>query len=218
MVKSIIFDFDGTIIDTETIWYRVFKDIYKIHGVELTLEEYAKCLGTDLGLFNPYTHLSTHHNIPIDLDEFRQHVQKTHAQIMEKEMMRPGVLKCLRDAKSLGLKIGLASSSNRAWIDKYLNSLGIRDYFDCICTSDTVKNVKPDPELYTQALQKLAVSPHEAIAIEDSPNGAEASVAAGIQTIVIKNEITKQLPFYTIHKTIESLDELKLEELIHNIQ
>lgn len=76
------------------------------------------------------------------------------------------------------MKIGLASSSSRQWIDMYVDRLGIRHYFDCFCSADTVTNVKPDPELYLQALEQLGVEADEAMAIEDSPNGAQAAVAA----------------------------------------
>ncbi|WP_445487675.1 HAD family hydrolase [Niallia sp. 03133] len=217
MIKAIIFDFDGTIIDTETAWYIAFRDAYKEHGVDLTLEKYSECLGTSLNSFNPYTYLSTHHNIPIDLDEFRTRIQNAHTEMMEKEAIRPGILDYLQAAKEAGLKIGLATSSEKAWIDKFVDLLGIRDYFECFCTADSVKNVKPDPELYHQALECLGVKASEAIAIEDSPNGSRAAVAAGIHTIVVKNTITNQLPFGTGHYTYDSLENYKLNDLIENL-
>lgn len=218
MIKAIIFDFDGTIIDTETAWYKVFRDAYQKHGIELTLEKYSECLGTSLDSFNPYTYLSTHYNISIDLDAFRKYVQQKHIEMMEKEAIRPGILNYLRTAKDRGYQIGLASSSKQAWIDKFVDLLEIREYFECYCTADTVERVKPFPDLYLQALEKLEVHPEEAIAIEDSPNGARAAVKAGIHTVVIKNAITKQLAFDYGHHTIESLEDYKLEELINCIQ
>ncbi|WP_141430892.1 HAD family phosphatase [Bacillus sp. 03113] len=217
MIKAIIFDFDGTIIDTETAWYVAFRDAYKEHGVELTLEKYSECLGTSLHSFNPYTYLSTHHNIPIDLDEFRKAIQARHTELMEQESIRPGVLNYLKEAKAAGFKIGLATSSHMDWVEKYVNQLGIEEYFDCYRTADHVENVKPDPTLYLQALEHLGVEANEAIAIEDSPNGSRAAVAAGIHTVVIKNTITKQLPFGTGHHTINSLEDHKLNDLIESL-
>ena len=214
MIRAIIFDFDGTIIDTETAWYKVFKDAYKKYGVDLSLATYSQCLGTSLQSFNPYTHLSTHHGISMDLEEFRTTIQQNYAKLIDQELMRPGILNLLQEAKLAGLKIGLASSSHRDWIDKFVDQLGIRDYFECYCTADTVSNVKPDPELYLQALGQLGVNPNEAIAIEDSPNGARAAVAAGLHTVVIKNTLTKQLSFSQGHYTIESLEHYGLRELI----
>ena len=214
MMKAIIFDFDGTIIDTETAWYKVFKDAYQKYGVDLSLATYSQCLGTSLQSFNPYTHLSTHHSIPIDLDEFRAMIHQNYAKLIDQESMRPGILNLLQEAKAAGLKIGLASSSHRDWINKFVDQLGIKDYFECYCTADTVSNVKPDPELYLQGLDQLGVKPNEAIAIEDSPNGALAAVVAGLHTVVIKNTLTKQLPFSQGHYTIESLEHYGLQELI----
>ena len=141
-------------------------------------------------------------------------ILQNYAKLIEQESMRPGIFNLLQEAKAAGLKIGLASSSHRDWIDKFVDQLGIRDYFDCYCTADTVSNVKPDPELYYQALDRLGVKPNEAIAIEDSPNGARAAVAAGLHTVVIKNTLTKQLPFSKGHYTIESLEHNGLKELI----
>ncbi len=213
MIKAVIFDFDGTIIDTETAWYKVFKDAYEKYGVDLSLTTYSQCLGTSLQTFNPYTHLSTHHAIPIDLDEFRAMILQNYEKLIEQESMRPGILNLLQEAKAAGLKIGIASSSHRDWIDKFVEKLNIGDYFECYCTADTVSNVKPDPELYLQALEQLGVKSNEAIAIEDSPNGARAAVAAGLHTVVIKNTLTKQLPFSHGHYTIESLEHNGLQEL-----
>ena len=214
MIKAIIFDFDGTIIDTETAWYVVFKQAYQQYGVDLSLETYSQCLGTSLASFNPYTYLTTHHNISLDLEEFQTAIRNSYAKLIEKETIRPGILTLLQQAKAAGLKIGLASSSHREWIDQFIHSLELDDYFECYCTADTVKNVKPHPELYLQALQQLDVQAHEAIAIEDSPNGARAAVTAGLHTVVIKNTLTTQLAFSQGHHTIESLEHYTLQNII----
>jgi len=213
-MKALIFDFDGTIIDTETAWYTVFKDAYAYHGVELSLETYAKCLGTNLQAFNPYTYLVTHHQVELDVEAFRTSIQQKHAELMEVEVIRPGILNLLQQAKEAGLQIGLASSSSRQWIDQYVDKLGLRAFFDCYCTADTVTNVKPHPELYLQALEQLGVCANEAVAIEDSPNGARAAVAAGLNTVVIPNTITKQLPFASGHYTIDALEQYDLQDLL----
>jgi HAD superfamily hydrolase (TIGR01509 family) len=118
-----------------------------------------------------------------------------HAQIMEGKNILPGVEDYLKAAKSLGLKIGLASSSSLDWVEKYLKQFTLFDYFDCIYTRDDVKNVKPDPELYEKALQFFNISGDEAIAFEDSPNGLRAAKTAGLCCVAIPNEITAKLDF-----------------------
>ncbi|MEV5029120.1 HAD family hydrolase [Paenibacillus sp. LPE1-1-1.1] len=195
MIKAIIFDFDGTIIDTETAWYHAFRDAYLEHGVELTLEQYSGCIGTSLHTFNPYEYLMTDLKLPIDKDAFRESVHLQHTSLMQSEQVRSGILDYLNDAQDSGMRIGLASSSPRAWIDKYLEQLEIAHYFETIRTADDVAKVKPDPELYMQSLAALGVEASEAVAIEDSPNGARAALAAGMSCIIVPNTITKSLAF-----------------------
>lgn len=214
VIKGIIFDFDGTIIDTETAWYTAFNEAYGAHGVDLTLEQYSTCIGTSLHSFNPYEYLMTDLNLPIDKQEFRTAVQLRHSNLMELETMRSGIQHYLDSAQEAGLKIGLASSSSMEWVEKYLNKLGIRDYFDCIRTSDHVENVKPDPELYTQSLSCLGLKPEEAVAIEDSPNGSKAAAAAGMHCVVIPNEITSFLEFDAPHLKTDDLSHLDFAQVI----
>ena len=214
MIKGIIFDFDGTIIDTETAWYTAFSEAYEEHGVELTLEQYSTCIGTNLNSFNPYEYLMTDLKLPIDKMEFRTAVRQRHSKLMEQESIRPGVQHYLDSAKEAGLRMGLASSSSMEWVTRYLDQLGIRSYFDCIRTSDHVRNVKPDPELYNQALSCLGIAPDEAVAIEDSPNGSRAAAAAGMNCVVIPNDITSFLEFDTPHHKTESLSLLSFEHVI----
>ena len=180
MIRAIIFDFDGTVIDTETAWYIAFREAYKKYGVDLTLEMYSRCIGTSLHSFNPYEYLVTDLHLPIDLGAFRHAVQARHASLMDAETMRPGIVDYLNAAAAQGIKIALASSSKLDWVERFLEKLQIREYFDCIRTANDVERVKPDPELYLQTLQCLGVKADEAIAIEDSPNGAKAAVAAGV--------------------------------------
>lgn len=110
MIKGIIFDFDGTIIDTETAWYTAFSEAYGEHGVDLSLEQYSTCIGTSLNSFNPYEYLMTDLKLPIDRMAFRTAVQQRHSKLMELEQMRPGIQQYLDAAKDAGLRIGLASS------------------------------------------------------------------------------------------------------------
>lgn len=216
MIKALVFDFDGTIIDTETPWYYAFRDRYKSYGVELTLEQYSQCVGTSLHQFNPYTYLMTEHGLPIDEEEFRAAVHQDHKEWMGKEQIRPGVIDYLEAAKAAGLRIGLASSSKRDWIERHLDVLGIGHYFEFMATADDVAKVKPDPELYRLTLAGLGVEPGEAVAVEDSPNGARAAAAAGMHCIIVPNELTKLLSFDegSLNKHAESLADVDFGTLV----
>ncbi|MNI11079.1 Phosphorylated carbohydrates phosphatase [compost metagenome] len=166
--------------------------------------------------FNPYEYLITEHKIAIDRDLFKSSIKGQHTKLMEVEAIRPGILDYLDKAKAVGLKIGLASSSSRVWVDQYLKQLDIAHYFDCIRTADNVKKVKPDPELYLQTLECLGVEAQEAIAIEDSPNGAKAAEAAGMHCVAIPNSITQFLEFGLVNYRLISLADLEFDELLAN--
>ncbi|MEO3946296.1 HAD family hydrolase [Gorillibacterium sp. CAU 1737] len=217
MLKAIIFDFDGTIIDTETAWYIAFRDSYKAHGVDLSVELYSGCIGTSLHTFNPYTHLNTHHNLSVDSDELRKAVRARHTELMKEEQLRPGVREYLKQAREAGLKLGLASSSDREWVERHLKQLGLYEFFDCIRTANDVDQVKPDPALYLKALEGLGVTAKEAVAIEDSPNGMRAAVAAGIDCVITPNRITSLLEFEDSRWRVEDLGKLPFADVVKSM-
>lgn len=214
MIKAMIFDFDGTIIDTETPWFNVFRDAYSEHGVELTFELYSQCIGTNNSAFNPYKYLITEHKLPIDPDAFQKMIHERYDVLMESQQIRPGIIDYLEKARAAGLRIGLATSSSREWIDKHMEALGIDHYFEAISTADDVPMVKPDPALYQRTLSLLGVEPSKAVAFEDSPNGARAAVAAGIHCIVIPNTVTSLMAFDMPHQRLGCLSELAFDDLL----
>jgi HAD superfamily hydrolase (TIGR01509 family) len=122
----------------------------------------------------------------------------------------------LEDARRLGVKLGVASSSPASWVVGHLERLGLRHYFDCVRTCDDVQHAKPDPELYLSALDCLGVNASQAIAIEDSPNGAHAAQRAGLFCIVVPTPITSRLNLDHADLRLDSLADLPLPELLRN--
>lgn len=216
MLKAIIFDFDGTIIDTEMVWYEAFRDAYRAYGVDLTVEMYAPAIGTSHEAFNPFEYLVTDLHLPIDLGDFRRQVEARHRALMERQAIRPGVMNWLTEALRHQLRIGMASSSPRAWVEHYLAKLGIREYFQCLATADDVDRVKPDPEVYRRAMECLGVAPADAVAIEDSPNGARAAKRAGLYCILVPGPLTRNLAFDTVDRRLNSLEDLDLDALLRS--
>jgi putative hydrolase of the HAD superfamily len=113
MIKAVIFDCDGLLLDTETPWYIAFREIYQEYQVELPLEMYAQCIGnSDFVQFNPYDYLEECCKRKVDRSAIDNRVQEIHTRIMKDQTLLPGVENYLKRAKELGLKIGLASSSS----------------------------------------------------------------------------------------------------------
>lgn len=213
MIKAIIFDFDGLILDTETHEYEVLSEIFKEHDCALPLSVWGKVIGTKSD-FSPYTYLEEQANKVIDHNSIKKQLEERFTKRIHLEEARPGVIDYITAAKKLGLKIGLASSSSYKWVSTHLKRLNLLDEFECIRTSDHVEQVKPDPALYVEAAKCLNVEPEECIAFEDSANGALAAKRAGMKCVVVPNSVTKNLDFCEVDHRLETMAHMDLKELV----
>lgn len=217
MIKGIVFDFDGLIIDTETIWFEAFKEtMHDLYQAVVTLENYAKCIGTSEDVLYSYLQELVLENF--NKMQIRELAHTKYNEKMTEPTLRDGVIDYLKEAKLLGLKIGLASSSSREWVHRYLRKCGIEDFFETIKVKEDVEKVKPDPALYREAVKALNLNPNEVIAFEDSKNGATAALQAGLFCIIVPNSVTNKLLFEGHHARIASMSEKTLPELIKIIE
>jgi beta-phosphoglucomutase-like phosphatase (HAD superfamily) len=103
-------------------------------------------------------------------------------------------------------------------VDGHLKRLGLWEYFQAVCCAGDAPLTKPDPGLYLAALKALQVHPEQAVALEDSPNGALAACRAGMFCVTVPTEITRQLPFGEVDLVLESLADLPLAELLTQLE
>ncbi len=217
MIKAVVFDFDGLIFDTETHEYDVLQEIFKEHGSELSMSVWGKVIGTNAG-FDPLAHLEEQIGRKLDTEKLKKERQSRFKERIKHEGPLPGVENYIDGARDLGLKVGLASSSHYDWVSSHLKNLDLHDRFDCIKTADDVEHVKPDPSLYLEAAKCLGVKPAEALAFEDSANGAAAAKKAGMYCVVVPNTVTKHLEFDDdIDDRLDSMAELELAVLINRL-
>ncbi len=211
MIRAVIFDFDGLILDTESAEFRTFVEMYRSYGAELPVESWARVVGSSDSDFDPYAYLESCVGQKLNREDLHRKRKQRHLAYIEEEEVLPGVVEVLEQARQLGWGIGLASSSDRQWVEEYLNRFHLREYFTCIRTREDVKRTKPDPALYLQAAECLGVDPAEAVALEDSPNGAVAAKRAGLKCIVVPNSVTQHFSFGEIDLRLDSLAELDLQ-------
>ena len=219
-IKALIFDFDGLVLDTETPDYEVWCSIYREHGFELPREKWGSIIGTSMAFFDAAEHLSTLSQRELDSVSLRdRHRSESHAMTLAQPVM-PGVLDYLQEAKRLGLKLAIASSSPHSWVDTHAWRLGIFEYFDKVICSDEVgiERTKPNPDLFLLALDQLKVQKDEAIVFEDSPNGVRAAQSAGIFVVAVPNSVTSLLSIENANLTLSSLTDLSLPELLNKVQ
>ncbi len=215
MIRGIIFDFDGLILDTEGPVFQSWAELFRGHGVELTLDEWESVIGTsNQEHFNPFTLLEGKIGRVLPRDKLAPIIYAREIELCEAQLVLPGVVDTILAAKNRGLKLGIASSSNREWVVGHLDRLGLLDNFTVIHTSDDVKRTKPHPELFTLALDSLNIKPHEAIVFEDSPNGVTAAKAAGIFVVAVPNNLTRQLSLEHADLILDSLADLALDRII----
>lgn len=212
--KALIFDFDGLILETESPVYQAWLEVYAAHGCDLPLSKWCECVGKAHGTFDPHTYLEAQLGRALERETIRARRHARFTELMAAQKVLPGVAEYICEAKRLGLKVGLASSSPFDWISRNLSLFGMLEAFDTIKCADNVTHTKPDPAVYLAALQALEVEAVAAVAFEDSPNGLLAAKRAGIFCVAVPNAITKQLVFERADLKLASLADLPLEELL----
>ena len=217
-MEALIFDFDGIILDTEVSELQAWREIYAEYNTELPLEQWATGIGGGVDAFDVFAHLEAQVGHPVPREEIATRRRKRRLELLAAEVLLPGIESYLHDAKRMSIKVGLASSSSRAWVAGHLSRLGILEQFDYIKCGDEVAQKKPDPELYLSVLAGLGARAEHAIALEDSPNGVLAAQRAGIFCVAIPNPVTSQLALDHADLRLKSLALLPLVDLIAEVE
>jgi len=214
VIKALLFDFDGTLVDTESVDLRSWREVFEQHGVELPADRFALRIGTLSGP-NELDELDSLLEIACDRDAVQAARRARELELLELEPLRPGVQRYLADARALGLVTAIVSSSGDEWIAGGLARLACADGWACIVSANgDAQRAKPSPALYLEALETLGIRADEAIAFEDSPNGVTAARAAGIFCVAVPNAVTESLDLSDADLVIRSLEELPLQRLL----
>lgn len=216
MIKALIFDFDGLILDTETPEVFVWQNIYKENGFDLPVEEWEKTVGGyGISDFNPARHLSHLSGGRLDPVALQSRYRLEADAIIHANPILPGVMDLIHAAQANGLRVAIGSSSPHSWVDNHTQRLDIYHHFDHIVCQDDVApgRTKPHPDIYLKALEKLDVENTEAVVFEDSPNGVLASKRAGVFVVAVPNPLTIKMNVKG-DLTVSSLAELSLQDLM----
>jgi len=212
-IAALLFDFDGTIMDSETAVFDAYRALFEAHGHRLRLDEWASGIGT-LGGFDPVEELEARLGREIDEEVLAGRSWEDIASAGDPPL-RPGVRAYIGEARRRGIALGIVTSNDRAWVDRHIERLGIRDVWDAVLTADGDETrAKPNPALYLEALAALGVAAASAVAIEDSPNGVAAAKAAGVFCVAAPNDVTAALDLSASDVLVGSLDELPFDRLL----
>ena len=219
MIKALIFDFDGLIMDTESPEVDGWKAIYAEYGQDFPLQVWLQeVVGSTIANFDPAAHLAARLGRELDLPTLRARVRHHRLQKLSISPALPGVMDYTITARRLGLRLAVASSSEHAWVEKYLRQLGLLDVFELLICREDVRHIKPDPELFLAALEALKLQAEDVLILEDSQNGVLAARRAGLRVVAVPNPITALGTIEEASLVLSSLAELPLEDLLKLIE
>lgn len=214
MIEALVFDFDGLMVDTETPAYESWLEVYRAYAQEFPFARWSAGLGGSGREFDAAAYLAEQIGQPDAAGEIARRRRHRKHELAALQPLLPGVMTYLDDAARLGVRVGVASSSSRAWVVGHLERLGVADRFDVIMTADEVERVKPAPDLYQAAVAALGVRPVRAVALEDAPNGLLAAKRAGLLAVAVPNPLTDRLPLDHADVRVASLAAVPLERLL----
>ena len=202
---ALIFDLDGLIVDTESVVHLVWLSVYERHGCSFTEEEWSHAVGGG-GDFHPLESLLERSRSPVG--EVAELLETIEAQIevrLEGITPLPGVVSWMKEARMLDVKVGVASNSPRDWVEARLTQVGLRNLVEAMSCRGESSNAKPAPDIYFTACSRLDVSPHRAVAVEDSWTGVAAAKAAGLRFIAVPNDLTRHHDLSAADLKVDSL-------------
>ncbi|HEX2981485.1 MAG TPA: HAD family hydrolase [Anaerolineaceae bacterium] len=209
-----IFDFDGIILETEAPQYQAWQEIYQENGCSLPITEWSAILGSSSERFDPVNYLEVQAHATFDRQSLETRQVMRCRELMAGINLMPGVVDYLEEAKRMGLRMAVASSSPREWVVGHLTAYEILPYFSAVFTANDVERVKPDPMLFTSAAKALEVQADEALIFEDSPNGILAARGAGIFCVAVPNDLTVHLDLSLANYRIPSFSAVPLKDLL----
>lgn len=217
-IKGIIFDFDGLIIDSETPVFHAWQRLYREHGLTLIKRDWTEIIGRSSKDHDPMRDLADIAGDNFEEEEARKKVSRWEQELLAKEEVLPGVEELIATAEAAQLKLGVASSSSRQWVQGHLERLGLYEHFETLVCSDDVRQAKPDPEIFRKAVDALGLKPDQVIVLEDSPAGVLAAKRANLFCVAVPNQMTKHLSFqldgYQPDMKIDTLKDLPLENFL----
>ena len=214
MIRALVFDFDGLILDTEGPEYLAWCEIFRAHAQDLPLPVWAECIGRAAGWFDPLEYLERLLGTPLEREALRLQQRSRMLELVAVQPLLPGVRAYVRDAQRLGLGLAIASSGTREWVTSHLQRLELGGDWQCVRCREDVLRPKPEPDLYLAALEALGVAASQAVAFEDSPNGIRAAKRAGLHCVAVPHGLTGGLDLSEADLQLASLADMPLEALV----
>jgi beta-phosphoglucomutase len=213
MIKAVIFDLDGVIVDSEDAHIESEKRAFAKYGVNISAAELHKYAGATAKamfteLINKYRLKTTFQQMIKIKEEALYRLLDEDAEPME------GAIGLIDRLKEANVKLAIASSSNKKWIEYILKKLGMTSLFDRVIGAEDAAHSKPDPEIYSKATRALGLRPDECVVIEDAELGVEAAIRAGIKAVGYRNPRSGNQNLSKADMIIDDFSTLEINELL----
>ncbi|MCC7228985.1 MAG: YqcC family protein [Fimbriimonadaceae bacterium] len=206
-LQAIIFDFDGLILDTETPEVQAWRHIFFRHGLDFPDSYWKHAIGRGAEQIaeSPIDILERQIGPSIDRSGVEVEYEHVRMSAIDTADPLPGVRELVTASRQEGIPLAVASSSKHSWVDNHLDRLGLYNSFQAILCADDVVSAKPFPDLYLAACSRLGVDPKHSVALEDSTNGIQAAIDAGLFCVAVPNEITAFMDLSQAHIRLDTL-------------
>jgi len=203
MPAAVLFDFDGTILDTESTSLTAWREEYFRHGLDLVDDAWLATIGTDADRYAALAELAGP-GFDRERSWIRERARET--ELVLALGLREGIAECLAEVARTGIRLAIVSSSPADWVLGRLDRLALRTQFDVVVTRESAARAKPHPDLYVAALGRLGVPADQAVAVEDSRHGVAAALAAGIRCVAFPNRVTRRQDLSHAHAVASAAD------------
>ncbi|WNO09497.1 HAD family phosphatase [Teredinibacter sp. KSP-S5-2] len=208
MIQAVIFDHDGTLVDSEAMHFELWRSMLAKEGVDFEQDEYIRELS---GLPKPQTaeYIAQRFNTKLSSEElYKENIRLTHEHLKnDRYPLMPYVQECLQACKENNMLTAVATGAARTEVLASLKSHQLDTRFDAVCSRSDVKHPKPAPDVYIHALEVLGIPAAHAIALEDTQSGVQSAKDAGLTTIAIPNAFSQSQDFSRADYTVKNLQQ-----------
>lgn len=188
-IKAVIFDLDGTLVDSMWIWKDIDIKYLAKRGIELPSDLQKEIEG--MSFTETASYFKNRFNIPDDIEQIKSEWNEmAYDYYKNKIKLKPGVKEFIKFLKSRNIKLGIGTSNSKLLATEVLKSHNILDCFNTLKTSCEVKKGKPNPDIFIEVAKELKVKPEECLVFEDTYAGVLAAKRAGMKVIAVKDDLS----------------------------
>ena len=190
--KAVIFDLDGTLVDSMWMWKRIDVEYLDRYGYDCP-EDLQKSI-EGMSFSETAAYFKERFSLPMTLEEIKEcWSQMAMDKYRTQVPLKPGALEFLRYCKDQGIATGIATSNGRPIVDAVIEALQIGEYFQEVATACEVEKGKPEPDIYLEVARRLQVAPEDCLVFEDVPAGILAGKRAGMTVLAVEDDFSREL-------------------------